>query len=676
MEENNKFETNESGSQSSLQNEGSLYGAETTEQTNTDVYSSVYDQPVQQDTQAVSLAKPSAEENAQIDQPVNNGQPMNGAPQGFNGQPMSGVPQGFNGQPMNGAPQGFNGQPMNGAPQGFNGQPMNGAPQGFNGQPMNGAPQGFNGQPMNGAATGYQQQPGFEPGFIPGQNLGGQNGKGKKNKAGLIIGAIAVVAVVLIIAIGVLLSQSFLGGGSASKKIQKGFTNMAKEMEAYTCSVSDELGSDEIEELFKKKPSHINGELSITDPESSENIKISLDAVTDRKNKQGEYNLQAGAMGFNVDAGTIVADQNTLYVSSPVFLKDKVYSIDTKDLGKNFNNSVWAELMETELDDDCSFELFEETDGDINAEFAELITDSLKKYDKTLKRSTQYKKLDGKKDFEIGGKTVSCAGVGMVIEKDAYNEMMSGIKEDILASEEYAAFAEGFASSSSDAAEAKRELDDMIEKIFSMQIEQDLEFDFYFDSKGRIVGISTPGSISVSSCGDVDAFEVDLAFTGTERTLDEVSGGIYVSSTDEIVYAGITRTASVDKDQYSEYLKLSFEESGHTGDISITYSNDWNYADKSFDMSITMDVGAGDQMSFDMEGSYNDINKGESYTLNVNNATLNDNYGDPIIIMSGILRVEPSDEKIEVPQDAMNVFEMSESEIQEMINNISSPSLY
>ena len=50
VEENNKFETNESGvyssSQNNLQNEGSAYGAETTEQTNSDVYSSVYDQPI------------------------------------------------------------------------------------------------------------------------------------------------------------------------------------------------------------------------------------------------------------------------------------------------------------------------------------------------------------------------------------------------------------------------------------------------------------------------------------------------------------------------------------------------------------------------------------------------------------------------------------------------------
>ena len=426
MEENNKFETNEnstySSPQNNLQNEGSVYGAETTEQTNSDAYSSVYDQPIQQETQTVSLAKPSSEENVQLEQPVNNDQPMgyqqqvngvpqgfngqqvngapqgfngqqvNGAPQGFTGQPMTGAPQGFTGQPMNGAPQGFTGQPMNGAPQGFNGQPMNGAPQGFNGQPMNGAPQGFTGQPMNGAPTGYQQQPGFEPGFIPGQNPG-QNGNGKKSKAGLVIGIIAAVAVALIIAIGVLLSQSLFGGGSGAKKVQKGFVNMAKEMEAYTCSVSDELGSDAIEELFKKKPSHINGELSLTDPESSQNAKVSIDAVTDLKNKQGKYNLQAGMMGINVDAGTIVADNNTIYVSSPVFLRDNTYAIETTDLGKKFNDSVWAQLMETELEEDLSFELFEETDKDADVTLTDAFSKSFKKYEKNLKKATQYKSL-------------------------------------------------------------------------------------------------------------------------------------------------------------------------------------------------------------------------------------------------------------------------------------------
>ena len=652
MEENNKFETNEnstySSPQNNLQNEGSVYGAETTEQTNSDAYSSVYNQPIQQETQAVSLAKPSSEENVQLEQPVNNDQPMGSQ------------------------------QPVTGAPQGFNGQPVNGMPQGFNGQPVTGAPQGFNGQQVTGAPTGYQQQPGFEPGFIPGQNPG-QNGNGKKSKAGLVIGIIAAVAVVLVIAIAVLLSQSLFGGGSGSKKIQKGFANMAKEMEAYTCSVSDELGSDAIEELFKKKPSHINGELSLTDPESSQNIKISLDAVTDLKNKQGKYNLQGGMMGINIDAGTIIADNNTIYVSSPVFLRDNTYAIETTDLGKKFNDSVWAELMETELEDDLSFELFEENDkdkdNDANAAFAEVISKSLKKYDKSLKKATQYKTLGEKKEFNIGGKAVSCGGVGMVVEKDAFNEMMEGMKEDILASEEYAAFAEGFASSSSDAEEAKRDLKDAIEKIFSTQIDQDLEIDFYFDSKGRIVGIKTPGSIAVSSYGDVDAFEIDIEFTGAERTLDEVSGGIYISSADDILFMGITRRASVSKDQYSEYLTVSLEESGHEDDISITYSNDWYYADQSFDMYITMYVGA-EHVSVDLEGSYTDINKGESYTLNLTNGSINDNNEEPILLMSGILKVEPSDEKIEVPTDAIDVFEMSESDIREMINNISSPSLY
>ena len=658
MEENNKFETNEnstySSPQNNLQNEGSVYGAETTEQTNSDAYSSVYNQPIQQETQAVSLAKPSSEENVQLEQPVNNDQPM-----GYQ-------------QPVNGAPQGFNGQPVNGAPQGFNGQPVNGAPQGFNGQPMNGAPQGFNGQPMNGAPTGYQQQPRFEPGFIPGQNPG-QNGNGKKSKAGLVIGIIAAVAVVLVIAIGVLLSQSLFGGGSGAKKVQKGFVNMAKEMEAYTCSVSDELGSDAIEELFKKKPSHINGELSLTDPESSQNVKVSIDAVTDLKNKQGKYNLQAGMMGINVDAGTIVADNNTIYVSSPVFLRDNTYAVETTDLGKKFNDSVWAQLMETELEEDLSFELFEETDKDADVTLTDAFSKSFKKYEKNLKKATQYKSLGEKKEFSIGGKSVSCGGVAMIVEKDAFNETMAGMKEDILASEEYAAFAEGFASSSSDVEEAKRDLEDAIEKIFSTQIDQDLEIDFYLDSKGRIVGIKTPGSIAVSSYGDVDAFEIDLEFTGAERTLDVVSGGIYVSSADDIIYMGIAREASVDKDKYSEYLNVSLEESGHEDDISIIYSNDWHYADQSFDMCITMYVGA-EHASVDLEGSYTDINKGESYTLNLTNGSINDNNEEPLVLMSGILTVEPSDEKIEVPTDAIDVFEMSESDIQEMMNNIGSPS--
>ncbi len=59
----------------------------------------------------------------------------------------------------------------------------------------------------------------------------------------------------------------------------------------------------------------------------------------------GEYAVSAGTYGIDMSIGNIVAADNTLYITVPIVFKDKIYSIDLSNLGKDFNNSAWSELL-------------------------------------------------------------------------------------------------------------------------------------------------------------------------------------------------------------------------------------------------------------------------------------------------------------------------------------------
>ena len=54
------------------------------------------------------------------------------------------------------------------------------------------------------------------------------------------------------------------------------------------------------------------------------------------------------------------------------------------------------------------------------------------------------------------------------------------------------------------------------------------------------------GSVSKKSSKDsyIESYAIDIDFTGTERALDSIEGGIYVKAGEEILYMGKTISCS------------------------------------------------------------------------------------------------------------------------------------
>ncbi len=618
---------------------------------------------------AVSLEKPAKPEQPQSGQSyqLTDGQPLNGGQQGFYGQPLSGTQQ--DPGAWNGSGQQMPSSQPNGYQPNYNGQPMGGNP--ANGYPVNGNPTGgyqpnYNGQPVN---PNYAMS-GYQPNYTMQQAV--PYAQPKKRKTGLIIGISVAAVLVVAVSAGVVLSKSLFGGG-AKQQLAKGMLNMTKEMEAYSGSISKEIDIDALQKLTFQKPMHTNIDLSFTDPSASgsfDNVSLEIDSISDIKNKRGKYDVNLGTYGFDMELGSIVADNNTLYISSPLLFKEDVYSLDVTNLGRDFNNSAWAELFDTTLPEDTTYALFDyETDsaGTDAADVTEL-GKIIRKYSQDTQGAFKYTVIKEKREFPYGGALAEFGGVQVTADKDAVNASIESVKNDILSSDFYADYLERYRTMyGSGFDEYKKEFDTAIEQIFGMRYEQDPVLNFYLDKKGRIINISTPEDIVVSSqYTDVDSIAVDIDFGGDERTLDSIEGGIYMQAGGEILYLGISRTAYVTEDFYNEDLTIRLQSDSSEDDITFYYGNDWGYDDKTYDMTISIEA-SGETLALTADGSLEDVVKGERYTFRVDNAALTMD-DEELLLMRGVVSMEPAeDSKVDVPENAIDILKMSREDISEAL---------
>lgn len=612
MEENNKYETKENSSGSAL------YGTEPQPQEDKNIYSSAYGTKLESQ-EAVSPIKPTETEETQkiepLPQPVELTKPV--APEAEqNPMQSQSIYQS----------QGFMGGDLMGFGSVQNPPPVQGAPA----------------------------------------------SRPKKKKTGLIAGLLCAAAVVIAIGVSVLLVKS-LFGDNAKNQLARGFANMTKEMAAYQNSVAEDIGFVELNKLKKTKPMHTNIDLSFTDPQSSgtfSNVGVEIDAVTDYSKKMAEYDLSLGTYGIEMSVGKVVAADNTLYLSVPIIFQDQVYSLDLTNLGRDFNKSAWSKIINETLPEDYSLTLFEDTDVTESiknaGEMGELYT-LFQKQGKVIASATKIETLKEKRELSLDEDFVEYGGVQVTVDKDAYNQAMETLCDDILNSNYYAEFMRGYETTfRGDFDELKEQMDSAIEHIFGTRFEQDIVLDFYLDKKGRIVNISTPEDLEISSeYTNLDYLSVDITFSGTERALDCIEGGVYLQAGEEILYFGISRMAEITEDSYIEDLTFVLQDNRSSDEITFGYTGSWGYEDQSYEMQMQMDT-PDSSLGLSAEGAYTNIEKGERYTIEIDNAAITID-GEDLLLMTGSMSTEPAENQIEVPEKSTNVLEMSEGDITSLL---------
>lgn len=512
---------------------------------------------------------------------------------------------------------------------------------------------------------------GFGPMQAPPPIQGAPASKPKKKKTGLIAGILCVAAIVIVIGTGVLLAKSILGG-DGKNQLAKGFANMSKEMVAYQNSVVKDIGLVELNKLKKTKPIHTNIDLSFTDPQSFgtfSNIDVEVDVVSDYSKKMAELALSLGTYGIDMDLGKLIAADNTVYLSVPIIFQDKIYSFDLTNLGRDFNNSAWSKITNEKLPEDYSLTLFEEIEMSESIKKAgemREIYELIQKQTKAIAASIKIETLKEKREFSFDD-IVEYGGVQVTVDQDAYNQAIEALCDDILESNYYAEFMRGYESTfRGNFDELKENMDNMIKYMFGMRFEEDILLDFYLDKKGRIVNISTPQDLAVSSdYVDVESISVDINFSGTERALDCIDGGVYLQAGEEILYFGISRMAEITEDSYTEDLTFQLQEADSNDEITFWYSSVWGYEDQSYELQMQMDTPES-SIGLSADGAYTNVKKGERYTIEIDHAAITVDDED-FLLMIGSITTELGENKIEVPENAINILEMSEEDITSLL---------
>ena len=547
-------------------------------------------------------------------------------------------------------------------------QDFNQSQQGF------GQQQDFN-QPQQGFGIQPQQSFGIQPSYqspVPGTPMNGgaipngnmQYQQPKKNKAGLVIAIIAALVVVAIVLVIYMISKGGLFGSKPEKMLQKGVENITTEMTAYSTDIAEEIGLAELKELFEEEAAHTNINFVVSSPEYDgiENIGIEVDAITDKKNKQAKYSLSFGQSGMDISLGDIIAADNKLFLSVPL-LFDEVYSVDVTNLGEDFNASAWAEYLDTELPDDYEFDLFAEATED---EYSTELTEIFEKYKDLTDDIVTYSINKEAKEINVNDELGSYTGINITYNKDELNELIKGFKNDFMDSEYYNAVLEQYSAmySAEQAAEYQDMYNEIWETILGIEFEQDFDINVYFDKNGRIVNICTNDMVEMSGTG-ITGMAMDLTFKGAERTMDDISGNIDIETEDGVSTILINRFATSDEENYIEYIDIACIGISDGREIGFTYENIWDKEAKSFDMSISIDAD-GEELYLDADGYYKDITSGESYTIQVDNATFGLDDTE-LLNMTGAIISETTDEEIEVPKDAIDILDMDKSEINSLI---------
>ncbi|MBD5470288.1 MAG: hypothetical protein HDR19_04010 [Lachnospiraceae bacterium] len=466
----------------------------------------------------------------------------------------------------------------------------------------------------------------------------------KKSNTGLIIALSVAFAVVFM---GIIAAVAFFVGGrfvkSPEVRMTAGFANMMLEIAQYDSSLSEEIDFAAIEEYKKTGTIHTDTDVSITVPESEiGNMSFNIDALTNISQKKANCDIGVGVYGFEVQFADIAATSDTLYISLPMFLKD-TYSLGLTQLGKDFNNSQWAKLLDTELPEDYSIALFESSDEE------EEPTGNWNQFYQTVKENVRYQNIAEKKD--------GCTGVRTLLEQEAANLCVEALAADMRESASYEAY-----QSRPQNMQKGEDLDKAIEVLESVRFETDCMLDFYFDNKGRIVNIVTPADIEME---DGSAVSVEIVFSGEERVLDVIEGNIYVKDGGSIYYIGIDRNADVSDTLYSEDLEISLQTDSHDNDMLFSYQNEFGKEDLDFDMEIYIEI-PDNNLRLQADGEFTDIVKGESYTFRINNAKLEVD-DENLCYASVVSKLEPSNKDPEIPDDAKDLLTMDTSEIQMLI---------
>lgn len=453
----------------------------------------------------------------------------------------------------------------------------------------------------------------------------------KKKKTGIVIAVVLVAVIVIAIGIGVFVHASV--SGSPEAKLAKGFENLAKEMTAGERAILDDIDYPSILKTLQTDGGNVDLSLNVTVP-GEDTIGIDYIQNYDRASKLMTADMIVSVYNVSLVQMNLAADEERLYFGMPGFINDTYY-INAATFGQEFNDSVWCEMLGLNgIDKDFALDLFPEITEEADDEgiWGEELKD--------LAEGITIEKGESKA-FTIGGKTVQCSGINVEISREVINDLLDEFERELASS-------------------GQQEID------FSVRLKADVRLTVYLDNKDRIVCIETDREIELKD-SEIERVEFSLVFSGKERTLDEVSGMMELSTSDDTGYMELEGTTSLTDAEYSSAFTITLKDDSGTA-AEMTFDTTWDIKNKEFEAvyKVYDDI---EEIVFEMKGGFEDVEKGKSATFRLGQLKVLED-GEELCRFSGTLTVGPLTDEIKMPSEAVNFLQMSREDIDGLIDEI------
>ena len=464
----------------------------------------------------------------------------------------------------------------------------------------------------------------------PMQPAPAEGGK-KKKKTGLVIAGVLVAVIAIAVGIGIFVHASM--SNSPQARLAKGFENLTKEMTAGETAILEDIDYPAILKTLETDGGNIDLSLNVTIP-GEDTIGIDYTQNYDRADKLMNADLIVSAYNISLVQMTLAANEERLYFGMPGMFRDTYY-VNTDTFGQEFNDSVWSEVtgLYGVIARDYVLDLFPELTEDEEESDDGIFEEILKEFAEgiTIENGES-------KEFRIDGKTVRCSGINVTIEREAINDLFDEIEKEL--------------------AGTGRDFD------ISFRLKGDVELTVYLDNKDRIVCIETSEEIKIED-SEVEGIEFTFVFSGKERTVDEISGTITLSTPDDTAYIELEGKAALTAAEYSSEFVITL---GNAWDTEMAYEVTWDLKNREFEAVYKVYDEMG-EYAFEIKGGFEDIEKGKRATFRLGQLkVLGD--GEELLRLSGALTLGSLTDKIEMPSEAVNFLTMSEEDIFEFLSEI------
>lgn len=517
---------------------------------------------------------------------------------------------------------------------------------GFNGGAAQNADFGFNG----GAAQNTDF--GFDGGMAPqndnfniyGDDIsGGYEIKEKKSKKGLIIG-ISVAAVVVIAAL--VTGLYFILRKTPEEIVKNAMKDtFAENREKGYSLLNDTLGLSEFS--TEKADSEVTFTVDECIVPEYKGIGVTGYASVDATDEDDVKAAMGGSLeiaGESLSTDIKFVD-SVLYYTIPE-LSDKTFKLTADDLVAIIQDAAssydGSAVTGSDIDYSELYKKFKEVSETARKNFNDKIT---------------YERVGSESITLNNGKSVKTKKYTMTIPKNSIKEY---VNEYVTAVVDYAD--ENVTDEQWDELGITKEnfeqIANMVPAYFGMLITKDIVVDYYI-ADGKIVKLSSSYKVSGFTQFQIT---LDVDFMGDKFVTNDVHGELAMSAGGDDSETSVTyiydRTSETKDGKWTvnDKATMVLGDDPDTEAESMSFESEQVFDSSTNDLTYTGKVtstSTDDGIVFELDGNYSDINKGKSYTFNLNKFSMTDVDGEVALSVSGTSKVGDLGKTIEADPSAV-----------------------